>query len=60
MKLAKTVDFNAELKTVYGKRKFVNPTYEAKSYDWKQIYRAGKEVIDPAVQAAEQWIKELQ
>ena len=58
--LAKTVDFNAELKTVNGKRKFVNPTYEGKAYDWKQIYRAGKEVIDPAVQAAEQWIKELQ
>ena len=58
--LAKTVDFNAELKTVNGKRKFVNPTYEGKSYEWKQIYRGGKEVIDPAVQAAEQWIKELQ
>ena len=58
--LAKTVDFNAELKTVNGKRKFVNPTYEGKPSDWKQIYRAGKEVIDPAVQAAEQWIKELQ
>lgn len=58
--IAKTVDFNAELKTVNGKRKFVNPTYEGKPYDWKQIFRAGKEVIDPAVQAAEQWIKELQ
>jgi F0F1-type ATP synthase membrane subunit b/b' len=58
--LAKTVDFNAELKTEYGKRKFVNPAYEGKPSDWKQIYRAGKEVIDPAVQAAEQWIKELQ
>lgn len=58
--LAKTVDFNAELKTVNGKRKFVNPAYEGKAYDWKQIYRAGKEVIDPTVQAAEQWIKELQ
>lgn len=58
--LARTVDFNAELKSVNGRRKFVNPTYEAKAADWKQIYRAGKEVIDPAVQAAEQWIKELQ
>ena len=58
--LAKTVDFNAELKTVNGKRKFVNPTYEGKSYEWNQIYMAGKEVIDAAVQAAGQWIKELQ
>ena len=58
--LAKTVDFGAGLKTVNGKRKFVNPTYEGKSSDWKQIFRAGPEVITPAVQAAEQWIKELQ
>ena len=58
--LAKTVDFNAELKIVNGKRKFVNPAYEGKPDDWKQIFRAGQEVITPAVQAAEQWIKELQ
>ena len=58
--LAKTVDFGAELKTVNGKRKFVNPTYEGKSSDWKQIFRSGPEVITPAIQAAEQWIKELQ
>ncbi len=56
--LAKTVDFNAELKTVGDKKKFVNKTYEAKPYDWKQIYRAGKEVIEPAVAFAEEWIKE--
>jgi hypothetical protein len=57
--LAKTVDFSAELKLVNGKKKFVNPTYEAKAYDWKQIFRAGKEVIDPSIAFAEQWIKEL-
>ena len=57
--LAKTVDFAAELKVVKGKKKFVNPTYEGKPYDWKQIYRAGKEVIEPAIAFAEQWIQEL-
>ena len=57
--LAKTVDFNAELKTIDGKKKFVNTAYEYKSYEWKQIYRAGKDVIEPAVTFAEQWIKEL-
>ncbi len=57
--LAKTVDFSAELKVVNGKKKFVNPTYEAKPYDWKQIYRAGKEVIEPAIAFAQQWIQEL-
>lgn len=59
VELAKTVDFSAELKEVNGRKKFVNPTYEGKSYDWKQIYRAGKEVIQPTVAFAEQWIKEI-
>jgi hypothetical protein len=59
LELAATVDFNAELKQVGNKKKFVNPAYEAKSYDWKQVYRAGKEVIEPARQFAEQWIAEL-
>ena len=59
IKLAKTVDFNAELKTVRDKKKFVNPAYENKSDEWKQIFRAGKEVILPAISFAEQWVKEL-
>lgn len=57
--LSATVDFNAELKQVGNKKKFVNPVYEGKGYDWKQIYRAGKESIEPARQFAEQWMKEL-
>jgi len=59
VKVARTVDFSAELKEVNGRKKFVNPAYEAKSTEWKQIFRAGKEVIDPAISFAEQWIKEL-
>ena len=57
--LSATVDFTAELKQVGNKKKFVNPVYEGKPYDWKQIYRAGKEVIEPARLFAEQWFDEL-
>lgn len=57
--LASTVDFSAELKLVNGKKKFVNPVYEAKAYDWKQVFRAGKDVVEPAMTFAQQWIKEL-
>ena len=57
--LSATVDFNAELKQVGNKKKFVNPAYESKSYDWKQIYRAGKDVIEPARMFAEKWLSEL-
>jgi membrane-associated HD superfamily phosphohydrolase len=57
--LAATVDFNAELKQAGNKKKFVNPVYEGKAYDWKQVYRAGKEVYNVAKPFAEQWIKEL-
>jgi hypothetical protein len=59
LELANTVDFAAELKEVGKKKKFVNQTYEGKSYDWKMIFRAGKEVYDVAKPFAEQWIKEL-
>jgi len=57
--LSATVDFDAELKQVGNKKKFVNPTYEGKSYDWKQIYRAGKDVIEPSIKFAQQWLSEL-
>jgi hypothetical protein len=57
--LSATVDFMAELKQEGKKKKFVNPTYEGKAYDWKQVYRAGKDVYDVAKPFAEQWIKEL-
>ena len=59
LELAATVDFDAELKQVGKMKKFVKQEYEGKPYDWKQIFRAGKEVIEPAQQFAEQWLKEL-
>lgn len=60
IELASTVDFNAELKVVGKKKKFVNPQYEGKANDWKTIFRAGKEVYDVAKPFAEQWLKELE
>ena len=59
LEIAKTVDFNAQLKSVSKKMVFVNPAYEAKSYEWKQIFRAGQEVIKTAIRFSEDWIKEL-
>ncbi len=57
--ISATVDFKAELKQVGTKKKFVKPEYEAKPSDWKQIYRAGKEVIDMARSFAQQWMEEM-
>jgi hypothetical protein len=53
------VDFTAELKEQNGKKRFVNPAYEAKSTEWKQAFRAGKEATEAARNFAEQWIKEI-
>jgi hypothetical protein len=57
--LAATVDFNAQLKESYGKQRFVNPSYEGKKAEWKQIFRAGKDVADHTKKFAEQWMMEL-
>jgi hypothetical protein len=58
LELSATVDFNAELKEVYHKQKFVNPAYEAKPAEWKQIFRAGKEVTEVTRKFAQQWLAE--
>ncbi|MEJ8803765.1 hypothetical protein [Pontibacter sp. H249] len=56
----KDIDFNAELKdNGRGKMKFVNPTFESKSGDWKKAFRAGKEATTTARQVAQQWLQEL-
>jgi hypothetical protein len=57
--LTKDVDFNAELVEKFGKKRFVNPVYERKPTEWKQAFRAGKEVSDITRAFAEQWLKEL-
>ena len=59
LELTKDVDFNAELKTVYGLKKFVNRTYENKPTEWKQAFRAGKDVTEYARSFAEKWLSEI-
>lgn len=59
LQLSATVDFNAKTKTEEGYKFFVNEDYEGKSYDWKFIYRAGKESTSAARTVATQWLNEL-
>jgi hypothetical protein len=59
LKVAATVDFNAQLKEVFGKQKFVNAAYEGKPTEWKQIFRSGKDVTDFTKKFTEQWLTEL-
>jgi hypothetical protein len=60
LELSATVDFSAKLgKGEEGKMVFLNPQYEAKPYDWKLIYRCGKESVDAARSVAQQWLTEI-
>lgn len=56
----KDIDYNAELVEKWGKKKFVNPAYEAKNTEWKQGFRAGKEITENARIFAQKWLDELQ
>lgn len=56
----KDIDYNAELVEKYNKKRFVNPAYEYKSTEWKQGFRAGKEVTESVRAFAKQWLSELQ
>lgn len=53
------IDYDAALVEKYGKKRFVNPTYEGKRTEWKQGFRAGKEVTETARTFAEKWLNEL-
>ncbi len=55
----KEVDFDAELTEKYGKKVFVNATYERKNSNWKYAFRAGKEVTETVRSFAQQWISEI-
>lgn len=57
--LTKNVDYSADLKTEYYKQKFVNQVYEKKPVEWKQVFRAGKEITEYARSFAQQWLSEL-
>lgn len=56
----KDIDYNAELVEKYNKKRFANPAYESKNTEWKQGFRAGKEVTETARAFAKQWLSELQ
>jgi hypothetical protein len=54
------IDFNAELVQKSGVKYFVKPEYEQKSNRWKMAFRAGKEVVQPAREFVQQWIREIE
>ncbi len=53
------IDYDAKLVEKYGKKRFVNAAYEGKGTEWKQGFRAGKDVTEPARAFAKQWLAEL-
>jgi hypothetical protein len=55
----KDVDFSAETTVKNGKRYFVKAEYERKHNQWKMVFRAGREVVEPARAFVEQWINEI-
>jgi hypothetical protein len=57
--LTEDVDFNAELKIVGNRKKFVKAEYEAKRPEWKMAFRAGKEVTELTRAFAKEWLNEI-
>jgi len=55
----KGIDYNAALVEKYNRKRFVNPAYESKNREWKQGFRAGKDVTETARAFAQQWLAEL-
>ena len=60
LEATKDIDYKAELVEKYGKKRFVNAAYERKGTEWKQGFRAGKEVTEQAREFARKWLAELQ
>jgi hypothetical protein len=59
LEYTKDIDYNAALIDKYGKKRFANPAYEGKRTEWKQGFRAGKEVTEQAKAFAENWLTHL-
>lgn len=57
--LSATIDFSAALVEKDKKMRFADPVLEARSREWKMLYRAGKPAVDAARAAAEAWLKAL-
>jgi hypothetical protein len=60
LEVTKDVDFDAALKVSYNKKVFTRPEYERKSTEWKQAFRAGREITQMARSFATQWLAELE
>jgi hypothetical protein len=52
---SKDVDFNAKLLPAGSKHRFVDPRYEEKPPEWKLCFRAGREAVAAAREAAQAW-----
>ncbi len=59
LELADSVDFAARTEMRDGFRKFADPVFEAKSREWKRLFRAGKAAVDTARAEARAWLTEL-
>lgn len=60
LEVTKDVDFDAALKVSNNKKVFTRPEYERKSTEWKQAFRAGREITLVARSFATQWLAELE
>jgi hypothetical protein len=57
--VSKDVDFTAKLVLAGSKMRFADPRYEEKPPAWKLCYRAGRDVVTAAREAAQAWLKAL-
>jgi hypothetical protein len=57
--VSKDVDFDAKLVPAGSKMRFADPRYEEKPPEWKLYYRAGRDVVAAAREAAQAWLKAL-
>ena len=58
--LTEGIDFDAKLVDAGGKKKFANPEYEGKSWDWKWSFRAGKDSVSAARDVAKSWLSDIE
>lgn len=56
LELSKEVDFGAKLVPAGTKQRFAEARYEDKADQWKLCYRAGREAVTAAREAAQAWL----
>jgi len=59
LKITEDVHFDAALKTINGKKIFVDRAFEGKPTEWKQAFRAEREITTMARAFATQWLAEI-